>query len=103
MITSSSTEPGTNDVIEAGSIENIRDLSFREDHHRAQTSRWLAFAIVLLLAASVAAHYVAVMYLSINNYLSAVASLESIFQVWLPVISGLASAAVTYYFTRQNT
>jgi hypothetical protein len=45
------------ELIDAGAFEPIPELRFRADKHRAETSRWLAFVIVALLAGSVAAHY----------------------------------------------
>lgn len=84
----------------AGAIKDFRELSFRPEQHRAETSRWLAFVIILLLAASVAGHYTVITWMTLTGHSDVVQSLDRIFDVWLPVISGLASAAVTYYFTR---
>lgn len=89
--------------IEAGAVEEIKDVSFRPEEHRAQTSRWLAFVILGLLAVSVAAHYTVVALLLMNGQADAAAALGRIFEVWLPIISGLTSAAVTYYFTKDRS
>ena len=89
--------------IDAGSVEEIHDVSFRPEQHRAQTSRWLAFVIVGLLAFSVAAHYAVVTVLLVQGRTDAAAAVGRIFEVWLPIISGLTSAAVTYYFTKERS
>jgi hypothetical protein len=88
--------------IEGGAVEAIEEVSFRPEEHRAQTSRWLAFVIVGLLAFSVAAHYGMVAWLLMRGQTEAATALGRIFEVWLPIISGLTSAAVTYYFTKER-
>lgn len=90
------------DLIDAGAVEEIQELRFRADRHRAQTSRWLAFVIVGLLAISVAAHYSVVLWLLVSGRSDAATAVARIFEVWLPIISGLSSAAVTYYFTKER-
>ncbi len=95
--------PPEDGEIYAGAIHEFHELTFRPEQHRAETSRWLAFVIILLLAASVAAHYGVITWMYLSGHGDVVPSLDRVFGVWLPVISGLASAAVTYYFTRSNT
>ena len=90
-------------LIDAGAVEEIRELSFHREQHRAQTSRWLAFSIVGLLAASVVLHYSTVALLLLYGHAEAATALGRIFEVWLPIISGLTSAAVTYYFTKEKS
>jgi hypothetical protein len=90
------------DFIDAGAVDEIQELRFRADRHRAQTSRWLAFVIVGLLAATVAAHYSVAVWLHLSGRSDATAAVGRIFEVWLPIISGLSSAAVTYYFTKER-
>lgn len=89
------------ELIDAGKVEQIPDLRFRADKHRAETSRWLAFVIVGLLAFTVCAHYAIVVWLHLAGRPDS-GALDRIFQVWLPIISGLSSAAVTYYFTKER-
>lgn len=100
--TNAGPEPADGDIY-AGAIQDIHELAFRPEQHRAQTSRWLAFVIILLLAASVAVHYGVITWMYLSGHSEVVPSLDRVFDVWLPVISGLASAAVTYYFTRSHT
>jgi len=40
--------------------------------------------------------------LELEGRSAAVQSLSQIFNVWLPVIASLVSAAVTYYFTKEK-
>jgi hypothetical protein len=44
--------------IEAGEVGELRELSFHEAQHRAETARSLAFWPVIILGVSVALHYV---------------------------------------------
>jgi hypothetical protein len=94
---------GTDDeIIEGGVVESFDDLSFREDQHRAETSRKMSFLLVWIMAGSVGLHFVATaIFASVNNS-EAVDALAKIFNMWLPVISGLVSSAATYYLTREG-
>ena len=55
-----------------------------------------------MLAVGLVLHYAAVTALELSGKHEAVKSLEAIFNAWLPVLSGLVGAAVTYYFTREK-
>jgi len=84
----------------------ITDLAFptrlHEAKHRADTTRRLSFGLIIALVSTIAIHYVAVMVLELNGKHDASESLNRVFNSWLPVISGLAGSAVTYYFTRDR-
>ena len=47
-------------------------------------------------------HYAAVIALEWSGKHESVKSLETVFSAWLPILSGLVGAAVTYYFTREK-
>jgi hypothetical protein len=98
-----SNKPAEDELIDGGTVEGFKDLEFHEAKHRADTARWLAYLFVLLLAASVLAHYVATVLLEIYGRTSATEKLSGIFNSWLPVISSLVSAAATYYFTKEKS
>jgi uncharacterized membrane protein YjdF len=98
---SDGSDDGSGEIF-AGAITNYREPSFRQEQHRAATSRWLAFVIIVFLALSVASHYAVIAWMTLHGHGDVVQSLDRIFDVWLPVISGLASAAVTYYFTKGS-
>jgi hypothetical protein len=55
------------------------------------------------LAISLGLHYATIAILEIWGKAAAVESLAKIFNMWLPVISALVSAAGTYYFTRERS
>jgi hypothetical protein len=88
--------------IEAGEVGELRELTFHEAKHRAETARSLAFWLVLILGASVGLHYVLTVVLVLGGKEEATKNLNSIFNAWLPAISSLVSAAATYYFTREK-
>jgi hypothetical protein len=55
-----------------------------------------------MMAVGLVLHYAAVIALEWSGKHDAVRSLEAISNAWLPVLSGLVGAAVTYYFTREK-
>jgi hypothetical protein len=87
--------------IEGGFVRPLDDY-FVEGKHRADTSRRLAYSLVCILGGTVLVHYITVLILVLKGKSEAVQSLAQIFNVWLPVIASLVSAAVTYYFTREK-
>jgi hypothetical protein len=90
-------------VEEGGSIRGIyEDIPFLETKLRAETSRRLAFWLVGILGGSFFIHYFTLVILESLGKSGATKTLSETFSMWLPVISGLASAAVTYYFTREK-
>jgi hypothetical protein len=90
------------EVIDGGYVEALEDLPFQEAKHRAETARKMAFLLVWIMAASVAVDFVGVATFAAFKNTTAIESLGKIFNMWLPVISGLVSSAATYYFTREN-
>ncbi len=62
----------------------------------------IARTLIWMMAVGLVLHYAAVMALEWAGKHDAVKSLEAIFNAWLPVLSGLVGAAVTYYFTREK-
>lgn len=55
-----------------------------------------------MMAVGLLLHYAAIITLELFGKHDAVKSLEAVFHAWLPVLSGLVGAAVTYYFTREK-
>lgn len=90
------------EAIEAGYVGELEDLPFHEARHRAETARRLAFLLVWIMAISVGLHYIATAVLAVWGKADTAESLAKIFNIWLPVISSLVSAAGTYYFTREK-
>jgi len=69
---------------------------------RAETTRRLAYVLIGILAFTFIIHYAIISIMLFTQRTYGVDPLNSIFTTWLPVISGLASSAVTYYFTREK-
>ena len=89
------------EALEGGFVRPLDDY-FVEQHHRANTARRLAYSLVWILGGTILVHYSSVLILELKGRTEAVEGLARIFNVWLPVISSLVSAAVTYYFTRRE-
>ena len=71
--------------------------------HRDDTARRIAYVLVGVLAASIPLHYVVIW--ASTSAADATLRLEAYkaaFNALLPVVSGLVSAAATYYFTRES-
>ena len=62
----------------------------------------IAWILLAIMGGGLLFHYIAVIAFEWAGKHDAVKSLEPILNAWLPVISGLAGAAVTYYFTRER-
>ena len=89
--------------IDAGYVGALEDVPFHEARHRAETAKQLAFLLVWVMAISVGLHYIATAVLAVVGKAEVVDNLAKIFNIWLPVISSLVSAAGTYYFTRGRS
>ncbi len=62
----------------------------------------IAKGLIWMMAVGIVLHYAAVVAFELSGKHDSVKSLETIFNAWLPVLSGLVGAAVTYYFTREK-
>jgi hypothetical protein len=71
-------------------------------HRHAEAARKLSGWLVIILAGGILLHYVCVMTLILCNRAEGAKIMEDLFHSWLPVVSGLASAAATYYFTKEG-
>lgn len=92
-------------IIEGGEIKGISGAGYKVDPlkgHRATTARTLAYGLLIILAISIVAHYGITAWLLASDRLDAVDKLQGIYTTWLPVISGLAGSAVTYFFTKED-
>jgi hypothetical protein len=93
------------EIIDGGQINEISTREYRVDplkKHKAMTERALAIALLVILTVSVLGHYTMTAWLELQGKTGAVEAGNSIFTTWLPVISGLASSAVTFFFTREK-
>ena len=90
-------------VIEGGLISEV--IVLRVDplkKDKAETTKRLAIILVVVLASSFIVHLIALMILLMTGKQTEADTLNQTFSTWLPVISGLASSAVTYYFTKEK-
>ncbi|MEM5786239.1 MAG: hypothetical protein AAGU11_02900 [Syntrophobacteraceae bacterium] len=95
--------PECGDMIEAGDVQGLEaDIPFHEAKHRAETSRFLAVMFAWVLALSVLLHYLVTASVMLWGNESIADHLSKIFNIWLPVISGLMGSAATYYFTKEK-
>ncbi len=70
---------------------------------KADTARNIAYALVAILGASVLLHYLVISFTALPAESPLrLEAYKAAFNAWLPVASGLVSAAVTYYFTRDR-
>ncbi|MBI4776964.1 MAG: hypothetical protein HY788_22750 [Deltaproteobacteria bacterium] len=91
------------EVIEAGDVQGLEDeLPFHEAKHRAETSRLLAVMFAWILSLSMLIHYGVTAVVMWYGKESMAETLAKIFNIWLPVISGLMGSAATYYFTKEK-
>ena len=88
--------------IEGGFVDEIRQPKFDEPRHRALTAQKLALLFAYILSGALATHYVCFMVLAMTGCNEGLESLGRVFNVWLPALTGIVSAAATYYFTREH-
>lgn len=88
-------------VVEGGKVEQLDEYHV-DEKHRADTARYLAYGLVGILALSIILQYTATLLLVFFGKTDASASIDKLFNILLPVLSSLVSAAVTYYFTKDK-
>jgi hypothetical protein len=84
---------------QSGYQPNVSDL-LKQRH--AQTASRLAGWLLGMLGGTVVLHYICIMILIVLKRDESVKILEDFYHSWLPVLSGLAGSAATYYFTRDG-
>jgi hypothetical protein len=94
-------ETAREELIEGGHVGPLEEVPF-EVRHRAQTARVLAIVLIVMLGVSFFVHYGVMAYFVFEGKTDAAEGLSRAFNVWLPVISSLAGAAATYYFTKEK-
>jgi hypothetical protein len=91
------------DVLEGGAVQQQAEDHYPvAERHRAETARYLAYALVGILALTVLLQYGLTVLLVWNGKADGIASLDKLFNNLLPVLSGLVGGAVTYYFTKDR-
>ncbi len=95
-------EGGLVDFIEGGPVDYDVAPQWQVEVKHTQQRGKLAMVLVSLLSGLLLVQYVSIWSLNWGDKVGAMKNLESTFNAALPVISGLVSSAVTYYFTRNN-
>ncbi len=72
---------------------------FSPEEHRARVTSTLAFLFFGALFVVFAAHVTCILVLA-QNKPNSVDEISRVFNVWVPVFSGLVGAAATFYFTQ---
>jgi hypothetical protein len=85
---------------ESRSQSGIVADSLRRQH--SDVARNLARWIVIILGGTIVLQYGTVLILALWKRDDAIKIVENMFHSWLPVISGLAGAAATHYFTERG-
>ena len=87
------------EIIDGGEINGIDDKHVNAiKKYKIDTSRGLAYSLVIILAASIFLHYGLTIWLITTGQESGLLEINNIFNIWLPVISGFTASAVTYFF-----
>jgi len=94
-------DPRPVEVVEGGDVDPLQDYPVAE-RHRADTARYLAYALVGTLALSVVLQYALTLVLIYTGKTEGIANLDRTFNVLMPILSGLVGGATTYYFTRDK-
>jgi len=88
--------------IEGGEVSELKDVPYHDARLKAETARSLAKWLLIILGASLGTHYLLTVILAFGGKEEAIKNLNGIFNAWLPAVSSLVSAAVTYYFTKEK-
>jgi H+/Cl- antiporter ClcA len=71
---------------------------FSPEEHRAKATKLLALLLFAALIACFAAHFAAIWYFIHDK--QALDEFNRVFNIWIPVLSGLFGSAATFYFTQ---
>ena len=89
--------------IEGGDITGLDEpLSFNQARHEANTAHTLSYLLVAVLAGYFVLHYAATFAAAMWLDPEAQETFQNVYNAGLPVLSGLAGSAATYFFTRRN-
>ena len=90
-----------NENIGVLSINRVEYDEFRQDMHRLQTARVVSYGILILLGIVIVGHYTVVAIAAVRADID-LDQVDHTFSIILPVISGLAGSAATYFFTEHK-
>lgn len=91
-------------VIDSSELGEVfwKNNVYNSTRYRDETARSIANWLILIFALVIAAQYVFTIWLTLPEKIDALAVVEKLFSVVLPVVSGFVGAAVTYYFTKDR-
>lgn len=95
------TEPGP-PTEDGGFVEGADKTKPTSEAVDPGTRQTFTYLIVALLGVTLMGHYVTMAWLVDPADTAKVSALGKIFDVWLPVISGLAGSAATYFYTSNR-
>ena len=75
---------------------------YQEKAHRDVITGRLALVMVIVFGASLLGHYIAVAIFAARGNTAVVEALQNMFHEWLPVLTGLVSAVLSYYFAEKR-
>jgi len=94
--------PEAGDRGEIEEVESPRDLpggpGFSPEEHKAKATKLLALLLFAALIACFVAHFVTIWYFVHDK--PALDEFSRVFNIWIPVLSGLFGSAATFYFTQ---
>jgi hypothetical protein len=90
-----------NEIVEGGAVEELKEYHI-DEKHRADTARYLAYGLAGTLVLTIILQYAATAVFVFMGKADALASIDKLFNILLPVLSSLVSAAATYYFTKEK-
>jgi hypothetical protein len=88
--------------IDEGSVDSPERLpggpQFSQEEHRAKATKLLALLLFAALIFCFLIHFVAIWYFIHDK--QALDEFNRVFNIWIPVLSGLFGSAATFYFTQ---
>ncbi|MGA3370744.1 MAG: hypothetical protein ABSC48_03175 [Terracidiphilus sp.] len=95
-----SLEAGDQDAIqEVDSPRASRGPVFSAEEHRAKATKLLALLLFGALSVAFVAHVASILWLA-HDKPNSVEEVTRVFNIWIPVFSGLFGSAATFYFTQ---
>ena len=98
-----SPKDGDQNVIREGEVKSPHRLpggpDFSPEEHRAKATKLLALLLFWALIASFVTHVVVIVCLA-HNKQNSIEEVTRVFNIWIPIFSGLFGSAATFYFTQ---
>ena len=90
--------------IEGGKvITETTGPGFDELQHHAQTASRITYVLLAVLVFTIALHYGGIMAAHFSGHPQIAVELSRLFEILLPVLSGLLGSALAFYFTQRRS